>query len=221
MPRLARLVVPNIPHHIVQRGNRKMDVFFQDEDYQTYIDLIAAYCQDYRAEVLAWCLMPNHVHFVVVPREKETLHKVFGETHRRYTQLINKREGWTGYLWQGRFSSFPMDEQHLMNAVAYVELNPVAAGLVRRPEDWRWSSARAHLKGVEDPLMGRQRPKVFDGIRDWRAFLKQHNHSSDFEVLEKHERTGRPVGDKKFIRRLEKLTGRALEKQKPGPKSKK
>jgi putative transposase len=153
MARIARVVVPGIPHHVTQRGNRRQKTFFNDSDYRAYIDLMAERCSRQGVEVWAYCLMPNHVHVVAVPSTEQSLRLAIGEAHRRYTKRVNFREGWTGYLWQGRFSSFPMDEQHLLAAARYVELNPVRARLVATPQDYRWSSSRAHLSGRDDELV--------------------------------------------------------------------
>ena len=136
MARMARVVIPNIPHHVTQRGNRRQQVFFSEADYQCYKNLLAEYCVRDNVKVLAYCLMPNHVHLILVPGCEEGLRKAIGETHRRYTRYVNFREGWRGYLWQGRFASFPMDEHHLWAAVRYVELNPVRAKLSALPQEW-------------------------------------------------------------------------------------
>src|SRR4051794_15803990 len=147
MARLARIVVPGIAHHVTQRGNRRQEGFFSDEDYGAYKALVAEACAQNGVRCLAWCLMPNHVHLIMVPSTADGLRAALADAHRRYSRRINFAKGWTGYLWQGRFASYPMDEAHLMAAVRYVELNPVKAKLVRRAEDWPWSSARAHVAG--------------------------------------------------------------------------
>ncbi len=146
MARIARVVMPNLPHHVVQRGVRRMDVFFSPEDRQEYLSLLSQSVSKYALDFLAWCLMSNHAHFVVVPQQQRSLAGAFAEAHRRYTRMVNFREGWRGHLWQERFHSYPMNERHLLAAVRYVEMNPVRAGLVERPEDWEWSSARYHLE---------------------------------------------------------------------------
>ncbi len=127
MARIARIVVPNYPHHSMQRGNRRQDVFVCEEDYQEYLDLICHGCREEGVSIWSYCLLSNHVHLIVTPTEGSNLSRAIGETHRRYTRYINFREGWRGYLWQGRFSSFPMDEKYLKAAASYVELNPVKA----------------------------------------------------------------------------------------------
>src|ERR1051325_9749942 len=152
MARLARVVATGLPHHVTHRGNRRQRVFFDDDDYEVYRALLAEGCRAAGVAVWAYCLMPNHVHLILVPSDQDGLRAALGETHRRYTRHVNLREGWRGYLWQGRFASFPMDEAHLLAGARYVELNPVRARLVRRARDWRWSSARAHLTGRDDGL---------------------------------------------------------------------
>ena len=145
MARLARLVVPGMPHHVTQRGNRRQQTFFNDRDYAAYLELMADWCRDQGVEIWSYCLLPNHIHLVAVPSSEEGLRWAVGEAHRRYTRRINFREKWRGYLWQGRFASFVMDEPYLLAAARYVELNPVRARLVASPADWPWSSAGASV----------------------------------------------------------------------------
>ena len=216
MARLARIVAAGLPHHVTQRGNRRQTVFFSDDDYAAYIDLLAEGCREAKTAVWAYCLMPNHVHLILVPKDADGLRAALGEAHRRYTWRINRREDWRGYLWQGRFASFPMDEAHLLACARYVELNPVRAGLKRRARDWRWSSARAHLAGRDDGLV-RVAP-LLDLVPDWRGFLAQGLDENDREAIRKSERTGRPLGADRFVKRLERRLGRPLARGKPGPK---
>ena len=145
MPRIARIVVPGLPHHVTQRGNRRMRTFFGDEDYQEYPALLAHWCGQYGNRIWAYCLMPNHMHLIVAPESADGLCRGICEAHRRYSRRINFREGWRGHLWQGRFASFVMDEPHLLAAARYVERNPVKARLVDAAADWPWSSAAAHV----------------------------------------------------------------------------
>ncbi len=218
MARIARVVVPNMPHHITQRGNRRQATFFCENDYQEYISLLSEWCSAYQVEIWAYCLMPNHVHLIIVPETEEGLRRALGETHRRYTRLINFREGWRGHLWQGRFASFPMDEPHLLTAARYVELNPVRARIVDKPEAYKWSSASAHLSGSNDQLVKTQ--ALLDLIEDWQGFLSAPLKDKELEELRRHENTGRPLGSESFIRRIERLLGRVLGFRKPGPKPK-
>ena len=218
MARMARVVVPGVPHHVTQRGNRKQRVFFEDGDYQHYKDLLARYCRRAAVKVLAYCLMPNHVHIVMVPHAADGLHRSLAETHRRYTCHINLRENWKGYLWQGRFSSFPMDEAHLYRAIRYIELNPVRANLCRAPETWKWSSARAHFEGMDDELVTVE--PMLKRVADWGRYLSENDPVELTDVFHLHERTGRPLGTDAFLDKMETISGRSLRPQKRGPKSK-
>ncbi|MBN2224383.1 MAG: transposase [Deltaproteobacteria bacterium] len=216
MARLARVVAPGFPHHVIQRGNRRQQTFFSDEDYRTYLRLLFQYCNKYSVEIWAYCLMPNHVHLVVVPHTNEGLAGAIAGTHRSYTNSINTREEWQGFLWQGRFSSYPMDEQYTVAATRYIEMNPVRAKLVKQPQDWQWSSARAHIDRKEDGLVTIQ--PLLGMVGNWEAFLKEEqSYTTD---IRNHAKTGRPLGSRNFISKLEKKLNRELFKTKPGPKKK-
>jgi len=120
MARIARAVAPGNPHHITQRGNRRQRTFFNDEDYQFYLELMSEWCKKFQVDIWAYCLMPNHVHLIAVPETKDGLKRAIGEAHRRYTRRINLREGWCGHLWQGRFSSFIMDQRYLLTCCYFL-----------------------------------------------------------------------------------------------------
>ncbi|MDP6953950.1 MAG: transposase [Alphaproteobacteria bacterium] len=216
MARLARVVAPGLPHHVTQRGNRRQQTFFGDDDYRLYRELMAEWCGRCGVEIWAYCLMPNHVHLIAIPDKADSLTRGIGEAHRRYTWHINRREDWRGHLWQGRFASFPMDEPHLLAAARYVELNPVRARLTRSARAYRWSSAKAHLKGLDDDLVAVS--PLLDMVSDWKAFLAAGLDEADHEALRTHERTGRPLGGETFLSGLEDRLGRTLKKHKPGPK---
>lgn len=208
MTRLARVVAPGVPHHVTQRGNRRQQTFFREEAYKLYLEIMAERCSHHGVEVWAYCLMPNHVHLIAVPSSEDGLRRAIGEAHRRYTLRINFREGWTGHLWQGRFASFLMDEPYLLTAARYVELNPVQAGLVAKPWDYRWSSARAHIEGRGDALVKSR--FLLEIVPDWRAFLEDGLSPEKTRLFEEHERTGRPLGGEEFVAVLEARTGRKI-----------
>lgn len=208
MPRQPRLVIPGVPHHVTQRGNRRQPTFFSDSDYQAYARLLKQYCSNAGTAIWAWCLMPNHVHLILVPSHEDGLRAALGEAHRRYTSAINAREDWRGHLWQSRFASFPMDETHLVACARYVELNPVRAGLVKRPEEWRWSSARAHL-GLSGDGFTEVAP-LLERIPDWRALLDGGLEESAREAIRARERSGHALGDDAFLERLGAVTGRPI-----------
>lgn len=217
MTRLARVVAPGVPHHVTQRGNRRQTTFFNDADYAAYLDLLAEQLAGAAVALWAYCLMPNHVHLILVPETEDGLAAALGEAHRRYTRRVNSREGWRGFLWQGRFASFPLQGDHLLAAARYVELNPVRAKLAARPEDWPWSSARAHLAGRDGGALSVG--PLLEAVGDWRAFLDGGLDEEALEALRRHERTGRPLGSTAFVERLEGMLGRPLGKGKPGPKT--
>ncbi len=218
MPRIARVVVPGYPHHVTQRGNRRQTTFFCNEDYEAYLTLMTEWCSRCSVEVWAYCLMPNHVHLIVVPASEDGLRRAIGEAHRRYTRRVNFREGWRGHLWQGRFASFVLDDYHLLAATRYVELNPVAAKMVRRPWRYRWSSAAAHVDRGDDGLV--TVGPMLELVDDWRDFISCPVDRQTIEKLRGHERTGRPAGDGRFLKRLEKRLDRVLRPKKPGRKAK-
>lgn len=155
---------------------------------------------------------------IAAPQYEEGLRRAIGEAHRRYTRQINFREGWRGHLWQGRFASFPMDESYLLAAARYIELNPVRAKLVDRPEAYKWSRAIAHLEGQDDELV--KVSPLLGLVGNWREFLSQVAPQHQIEALRHHERTGRPLGEEGFVAKLEKSLGRVLQRRKPGPKQK-
>jgi REP-associated tyrosine transposase len=216
MARIARVVAAGLPHHVTQRGNRRQPVFFCDGDFETYKSLLAEGCRAAKVQVWAYCLMPNHVHLILRPADEDGLRAALGEAHRRYTRHVNFREGWRGFLWQGRFASFPMDERYLLACARYVELNPVRARLARRARNWRWSSAWAHLAGKDDDLV-RVAP-LLALAPDWAAFLAGGLAEVDHKAIRRCERTGRPLGSDAFLARLERKLARPLARQKPGPK---
>jgi len=163
--------------------------------------------------------MDNHVHLIAVPRKSESLAKAIGEIHKKYTWMINIRENWKGNLWQGRFLSYPMDERHLYLAVRYIERNPVRAGIVKKAEDYPWSSAKSHVLRVPDKVLTEF--YLNSDIKDWSTYLQGEEKEEDLDTFRKHERTGRPLGDKDFITKIEEMTGRALRKKKGGRPKKK
>lgn len=183
------------------------------------MSLMAEWCRRHSVEVWAYSLMPNHVHLIALPTREDSLRKAIGEAHRRYTLMVNKRMEWTGHLWQGRFYSFPMDYEHLITAARYIEMNPVRAGLVDCPEDYPWSSARAHLCGKDDKLV-RVEP-LLNRIEDWGVYLTRPIEDNLISSIRSHERTGRPLGSEDFISGLEVSAGRKLRPQKVGRKGKK
>jgi putative transposase len=216
MARLARVVIPGVPHLIIQRGNLNQETFLKDKDYAVYLDLMSEWCDRLKVKIWAYSLMPNHANLLCVPKTADGLALAIGEAHRRYSRFINDREGWSGHLWQGRFSSFPLEAKHVLDAARYIELNPVRSGLRRRIKDWKWSSVKAHIAGANDILV--QVNPLLRRRKNWEEFLREGLSDESLDALRRHSRTGRPYGSDGFIEGIENELGRKLKKQKPGPK---
>ena len=213
MARLARIVAPGCPHHVTARGNRREPIFFEDGDQDLYLDILAEHMAEAQVAVWAYCLMPNHVHLIACPETAEGLGRAMGAAHRRWA---NARGRWRGHLFDGRFASVAMDEDHLLSCVRYVALNPVRAGLAASAWDWRWSSVHAHGRGQDDGVV-RVAP-VLERAGDIAAFLAQDEPVSAWSALRASERTGRPLGTDAFVADLERRLGRPIARRAPGRK---
>ena len=216
MARLARLVIPGMPYHVTQRGNRRDTTFFEDDDFAVYRNYLSEAVKSTGSSVWAYCLMPNHVHLIVVPGDPDGLRATFANAHRRYARFINARHRWTGHLWQGRFGAVVMDEAHLVHAARYVALNPVRARLCDRAEDWPWSSVRAHLSGADDELV--KVAPLLERAGDFGTFLGTAEDQQATRALRMAETTGRPLGSATWIAELEARTGRELAAKQRGRK---
>ena len=215
MPRMARVVVPGVPHHVTQRGDRRENVFLARVDYQRYLNLLKEYSTPRGLQVVAYCLMPNHVHLVAIPLRTGSLATVLKPVHLRLAQYVNWTHGMTGRRWQGRFFSCPLDERHTATAVRYVELNPVRAGLVREAESYQWSSAAAHAGLRSDDILTADAHELV-GPGDWRAWLRETDEDELIQQLRLNTRTGRPFGSESFVGKAERATGRLLRPRPAG-----
>ena len=215
MPRVARITAASYPHHITQRGNYRQRVFKSANDYKQYLSWLKEYSEKYSLDIWAYCLMPNHVHFVCVPQNDDSLARAFNTLHMRYAQYINKKQGMSGHLWQGRFYSCILDELHLHSAVRYVEMNPVRAGIVKQPEDYLWSSAGGHMKKKTDILLCKESYLSKD-IPDWGLYLMVNEDTDSIECIRAKTRLGHPCGENNFMKKLEKKLGRKLNNNKRG-----
>ena len=219
MARLARVVVPGLPHHVTQRGNGGARVFFSDDDHVLYLKLLTSACVEARVRCLGYVLMPNHVHLILVPKDAEGLSKAMSSVHRAYAGVINARRKKTGHFWQGRFGCVAMDGEHAVAALRYVLLNPVRAKLCTRAEQWQWSSAKAYIKRQDDGLtdtadfLGQ-----FPDIASLLADTPERNMAD--MLLRRAETIGRPLGSASFLTRLERKLDRPLKAAKRGPKEK-
>lgn len=216
MARLARAVFPGHPHHVTQRGNGRAQTFFSDDDYALYRALLAEHAPAAGVEVLAWVLMPNHVHLILTPRDADGIRRALSAVHRRYAGAIHARLKRTGHFWQGRFGCVALDEAHLGAALRYVALNPVRARLVDRVVDWAWSSVHAQL-GKPDGVTATG--PVAERYPDFAALIAGGEDAEMSRRLRRAETIGRPIGDEQFLARLEHETGRSLRAGRPGPKA--
>jgi len=212
MPRTARVVIPGCAHHITQRGNNKQDVFFVDDDRQLYLQLLIDETQKHGLEIQAYCLMPNHVHLIAVPTTEQSLAKGFGRTNFRYAKAVNHLHGRCGHLWQSRFYSCSLDEEHYWRAMQYVEQNPVRAGMVKHAWQYAWSSAAAHCGKAEDPTRLLDMTRWAEKSRnwDWAAALQKPQDKKQIATMRKSTHTGRPLGSDSFISKMETVVGRRL-----------
>jgi putative transposase len=216
MTREARIVLPGVAHHITQRGVRRLDTFRDDEDRVRYLNIFQKSCARFGLRICAYCLMSNHVHFVGIPERRDSIWKTFHRAHSMYAESFNDRYELSGHLWQGRPFSCCLSESHLWAAIRYVECNPVRAGLVDRPEDYRWSSAQAHCGLRPDPLLDREW-LVIKNIPNWTTWLIEPA-TPLIEQIRERTITGKPCGDHEFLKMAEMRIGRQLAPKRRGPK---
>jgi putative transposase len=198
MPRVARSVFAGVPHHLTQRGNCRENVFFTEEDRQVYLSWLRQCCEKHRVDILAYCLMTNHIHLVAVPARQEGLQAVLRPLHMRYAQRVDCRRGWHGHLWQGRFFSSPLDEAYLLAAIRYVERNPVRAKMVRKAERYAWSSAATHCRLRDDAVLTKKQVwrRQFEKISDWSARLAEGDEPQKLELLRRNITRDCPAGQR-------------------------
>jgi putative transposase len=212
MPAFARVVIPGIPYHVTQRGNYCQDIFFTPEDRIVYLDYLASAANAYGLELHGWCLMSNHVHWIVVPLHKDAMAQSFRRAHSRYASYINREhKRRSGHLWQGRYYSCPLDNTRWGAALLYVERNPARAGLVKAPTDYRWSSAAARL-GLSTLPSFLHLYRWANGFtpEEWRQLLDNTADPESDQVLRVSTQQGKPCGNIEFIEDMEAKTGRQL-----------
>ncbi len=218
MPRSTRVIIPKIAHHIIQRGNNRQNVLEREEDFRIYCYWINKYSPKYKVSVLAYCLMNNHVHLIVIPQDKEGISKMFRTVHMRYAQYKNYKRCTSGHLWQGRFFSCVLDNEHLFYAIRYVEQNPVRANMVRHPWDYEWSSAKWHVNKFQKKYIKIKDATIIDR-KYWKKYLLSRDRNIDEEIRRKTCK-GKAFAANSFIVYWEHRLGCILRELKPGRKSK-
>lgn len=221
MPRTARLVLPEYPHHIIHRGNNRERVFRSDKDHKVYLNLIGKFAKKWSCEVLAFCLMPNHVHLLLIPKQKDSLAKMMQGLALTYTQFFNKKYKRTGRIWESRFHSSIVDrDAYLWSVLRYIETNPVRAGLTTKLQRYKWSSAKIHLTNQDNDLVKsiyhiKHRFGIFEGI-DYRQYLEETIEQSQYEYIHRMSIKEKPIGKDAFIKKLEGLFKIKLLQNHPG-----
>ncbi len=217
MPRIARFVLPGLPHHVMQRGNNDQPVFLTDDDRVAYLELLREESERHGVAVLGYCLMPNHLHLVIQPVQAASLARAVGRTHFRYAQQFNRVHRRGGHFWNNRFHSCVLEGSTALASIRLIERNPVRAGAVKQAWQWPWSSASAHLGEIDfSGLIDPQRWAALSRDLDWRAELKRHDDKAELERLRLATSTGRPWTSEPFLKKLETDLGRRLHALAPG-----
>jgi putative transposase len=196
MPRPSRIVIPEVPHHVTQRGNLQMPVFFTDADRRHYLDILQFQCSKHDVKIIGYCLMTNHVHLILIPPAENSLASIMGRTQGRYSNYINSTRQNHGHLWQERYYSFPLGESHLIHTLLYVDRNPVRAGMVQFAKDYHWSSAGAHLscKDLSGLIYMEYWQKLAKDV-DWNNLILVEEQKDTLELIRDHSKTGKPLGN--------------------------
>ena len=223
MPRKPRFDLPGLPVHVVQRGNNRQPVFFEDADRLAYLTWLAEAASRYRCAVHAYVLMTNHIHLLTTPAQAGAIGRMMQYVGRRYVPYVNRVHHRTGTLWEGRYRACLVDaDGYLLLCHRYIELNPVAAGMVAAPGDYRWSSHGANAQGSADPLVTPHPLYQALGTRPatrrraYRALFAQALPVEDLEALGHALRSGTPLGDDAFRAEVETRLHRSVGHARPG-----
>lgn len=214
MPRIARVVMPNYPHHVTQRGTNKAEIFTDDEDRKMFLQWLKHWTNKTNTKILAYCLMDNHFHLLLLPEKEDGLGKTLHGATFRYAQYFNQKHNRSGRLWQNRYFSCPIDkDEYLWQAARYVEENPVRAGLVEKAEDWEWSSAKANAERVGDSILS-----LADWLdeREWEQYRRFRQKTGKEAEIRRATSTGRPLGNRDFHQKVQERLGRDLSPKKGG-----
>lgn len=224
MPRQARLVIPHAPHHVIQRGHNRQVVFAEDDDYLFYLKTLQEWKTQFDCKVHAYCLMTNHVHLVVDPGgNPDNLGRLMKRIAGRQTRYVNKLEQRSGTLWEGRYKSSPIqDQEYLLACCRYVELNPLRAGLVDDPADYRWSSCPAKVGRASqpwldfDPFYLGMGNSASQREKNYAAWLGETVPDSELQRIREGVQRGQLIANASFAQALSDKLGRRLELRGPG-----
>jgi len=218
MARQARIVLTNNFHHIYQRADNGAPLFFEKEDYATYLNIIQEQADNYGLKIYSYCLLPTQIHLLIKPQEKENLARGIGETNRQYTRHINEKYKLEGNLFQNRFFSYVVDEQHALRAARFIEILPLTARITDKAQNFLWSSARYRIKLMKHDFL--QDFQNFHMAQNWEDYLSRPIEISEMETIQRHLQTGRPRGSNMFLDNIEQEIGRTVRPKKRGRKPK-
>jgi putative transposase len=211
------MYLPGVPCHIVQRGNNRKATFFSEQDYHFYLNCLLDATQRYKVDVHAYVLMTNHVHILATPDYKESISLTMQSVGRRYVQYVNKTYFRTGTLWESRHKTSLVDAERYLFAVGrYIEMNPVAANMVRHPAEYRWSSYRFNAFGQPDPLVDPHQIYQHLGATDalcWQAYAALFDEDidpDDVKLIRNAIQCSMPTGDSHFKEQIEKALNRKV-----------
>ena len=225
MPRTARIVLPHMPHHVRQRGHNKQTVFFDGGDCETYLRVLRKWTGEFRVKIYGYCLMTNHVHLLLDPgSDVQSLAKVMKRVAGKYTRYFNRLYHRSGTLWESRFKSSPIQtEEYLLACCRYVDLNPVSAGMVRQPGEYRWSSFRQKTRDAVnawidfDDCYIALGETVSQRLQTYEKFVIEGVPASgEFDLIRQALGSGQLTGNDQFIDEVERRTGKRIERRGPG-----
>jgi putative transposase len=223
MPRRARLSLPGIPWHIIQRGNNRSVCFYAEEDYQFYLHYLKEFADKFGCALHAYVLMTNHVHLLVTPAREDSAALMMKHLGQRYVQYVNRTYGRSGTLWEGRFRScLTQSEDYVLACYRYIELNPVRAGMVVRPQDYRWSSYHANGLGRANALLTSHQEYRRLGKADaerreaYRALFRAHVDAALTDEIRDATNGNFVLGDERFQGQIAQALGRRVTRGKAG-----
>ena len=223
MPRKPRMYLPGVPCHVIQRGNNRQACFFSEQDYHFYLECLADACNRYGVTVAAHVLMTNHVHLLLTPEEHDGISRVMQSLGRRYVQYVNKAYCRCGTLWESRHRASLIDAEHyLLNCYRYIELNPVAAGMVKHPGEYPWSSYRHNAQGEASDLIVphaiylRLGGDSGERRHNYRELFSAALQKEDINAIRTAAHFSMPLGNDRFKRQIERALGRSIGHAKHG-----